>query len=93
MRTERADVVIDQQKVGEILKQVTLPPEFSRIDVQYGPDHDGDASVSLSFKVRDGIQIADQDIPRLSRFMSGVVGALYNGNIGGYVYHRLDEAA
>ena len=37
--------------------------------------------------------LADTDIPRLSRFMAGVVSALYNGNVGGFVYSRLDEAA
>ena len=64
-----------------------------RIDVHYGPDHDGDASVSLNFLVREGTHLADDDVPRLSQFMASVVSALYNGNIGGYVYSRLDEAA
>ncbi len=93
METKRMDIAIDRQKVDEILKQFTLPSEFERVDVHYGPDQDGDASVSLSFLVKVGVDIADEDIPRLSRFMSSVVNALYNGNIGGYVYSRLDEAA
>ena len=93
METDRVQIAIDRQKVEEILKQFTLPSEFERVDVHYGPDHDGDASVSLTFVVRTDIQIADEEIPRLSRFMSGVVSALYNGNVGGYIYSRLDEAA
>lgn len=93
MAPERMQVAIDRQKVEEILKQFTLPSEFERVDVHYGPDHDGDASVSLSFVVKNDVQIADEEIPRLSRFMSTVVSALYNGDVGGYVYSRLDEAA
>lgn len=93
MELERVGVSIDRHKVEQILARFTLPAEFERIDVQYGPDHDGDASVSLEFVVAPHAVIADNDIPRLSHFMSGVVHALYNENVGGFVYSRLLEAA
>ena len=84
MDAERRNVAIHRGKFEAILKRTTLPSEFRRVGVAYGPDQDGDASVSLPCRTADGVQISDDNIPRLSQFISSVVSALCNGNVDGY---------
>jgi len=93
MDTSAADVEINQAKVRDIPARFPLPPEIERMDTRYGRDHTGDASVFLTFHVKDSAKLGPADITRLSRFLSEVASALVNGDVGGFAYTRLEQAA
>jgi hypothetical protein len=93
METNEIQVAIDQQKVQKIVSSFELPPEIERIETRYGRDHTGDASVFLTFHIRDDVKVNTEGIKRLSAFLSAVTSALLNSNVGGFAYTRLEQAA
>lgn len=84
---------IDRAKVEAVLAKVQLPPEILRVEVQYEPDYTGDPAVYLRFILPSDIDLNGSDITRLSAFASQVLDGLYNANIGGFAYSRLQQAA
>jgi hypothetical protein len=93
MDTTELQVQIDREKVATILARFALPPEIESLETRFGNDHTGDSAVYLTFNVRDDAKLEQADIKRLSAFLAEVASALINGNIGGFAYTRLDQAA
>lgn len=93
MEADSSYVEIDREKVQAILARFPLPPEIERIETRYGRDHTGDASVYLTFHVRDNAKLEPADIKRLSSFLAGVTSALLHSGVGGFAYTRLEQAA
>lgn len=84
---------IDRRKVEDILAGFKLPEEIQSIDTTFGRDHTGDPAIFLTFSIRDGAPLQPEDMKRLSRFLSEVVGALLDGGVVAFPYTRLQEAA
>ncbi len=93
MDTTQQEVAIDKQKVAAILAQFELPPEIVRVDTNYGKDHTGDPAVFLTFHLHQGVHASREEIKPISRFVHRVAATLLNGNIGGFPYTRLKQAA
>ncbi len=93
MQASQPSAEVDQQKVQEILARFTLPPEVERVETRFGSDHTGDPAVYVNFHIRMDVKLGREEIKRLSRFSSAVASALYKGDIGGFAYTRLDQAA
>jgi hypothetical protein len=93
MNAADATVVIDEKKVREILASFALPKEIENVEVKFGSDSTGDPSVSLTFVVRDKILIGPEEMRRLTDFLSEVTRAMLQGNIGGFAYTKLAQAA
>jgi hypothetical protein len=72
METTAAKSEMDQQKVLEILARFTLPGEIAKVDTDFGVDSTGDPAVRLTFHVRDDARIGQQELERLTKFLSEV---------------------
>ncbi len=93
MQASQPSAEVDQQKVQEILARFTLPPEVERVEIRFGSDHSGDPAVYVTFHLREDTNIGRKEIKSLSSFSSSVAKALYKGDIGGFAYTMLDQAA
>jgi hypothetical protein len=47
----------------------------------------------LRFRVRDAVVIGPAELDRLTKFLSDVVRALLQADIGGFPYTRLEQAS
>ena len=84
---------MDQQKVHDILAGFVLPNEIEKLDTVFGLDSTGDPAVWLTFHVRDTAKIGQNELERLTRFLSEVTSALLQANIAAFPYTRLEQAA
>ncbi len=93
MESQQLNAEINRERVQKILSDFALPPEIEAVEPKYGVDHTGDPAVFLTFTVKKDIAIKTADIKRLTQFIFEVTSALFNGEIGGFAYTRLDQAA
>jgi hypothetical protein len=82
---------VDRQKVQEILARFSLPSEIEKVDTEFDLDSGGDPAVRLTFHVRDEAHIGQEELERLTKFLSEVTSALLQGNIAGFPYTRLEQ--
>jgi hypothetical protein len=84
---------VDRQKVHAILASLLLPKEIENVHAEFGSDSTGDPAVKLRFRVRDAVVIGPAELDRLTKFLSDVVRALLQADIGGFPYTRLEQAS
>ncbi len=77
----------------EILARFALPSEIEKVDTVFDFDSTGDPAVHLTFHVRDDAHIGQEELERLTRFLSEVTRALLQGDIAGFPYTRLEQAS
>lgn len=92
MQTSR-DTLTDLDKAREIVSQIQLPPEVTRIELKTGPDHYGTPSLWVSLFVTPGLEADRNTVKRLTDFGREVQARVIDGGVSLFPYTSLKEAA
>ncbi len=82
----------DEEKVDELLRETTLPPEIAFVLKEFKEDHTGVPAVYLSFQLKPHIVLDRQALTRVSRFMTAFARTLLDHGLSRFPYVSLNEA-
>jgi len=84
----------DEKKMAEQIIATTSPfPGVGTVIVELGEDHSGDPSMSLIFKIEDGVAIDEGWIQRFNEYATALTLKLIHSGLKRFPYARLEPAA
>jgi len=84
----------DEKKIAEQIIATTAPfPGVRTVLVELGEDHSGDPSMSLIFKVEDGVVIDEGWIQQFNAYATALTLKLIHSGLKRFPYTRLESAA
>ena len=84
----------DEKKMAEQIIATTAPfPGVGTVLVELGEDHSGDPSMSLIFRIEDGVAIDESWIRRFNEYSTALTLKLIHSGLKRFPYARLEPAA